>query len=164
MAAYDREKAVAYAVRYSLKGNPAYRTFDGSGGDCTNFISQCLHAGGMPMERGSRFPWWYARNAWSPSWSVAHALYWCLKNRSKHGTPGLQGFETFQIEDLQPGDLIQYERGGRIYHTAMITQISLDVYGQPLLLITQHTYNAVNIPWIKPAAEKSHFMQIRFQP
>lgn len=43
--AYDRARAVAYARRWALERNPAYLNFDGLGGDCTNFVSQCLYAG-----------------------------------------------------------------------------------------------------------------------
>lgn len=45
---YDREKAVAYAHKWAYGRNPAYADFSAMGGDCTNFLSQCLHAGGLP--------------------------------------------------------------------------------------------------------------------
>ena len=45
---YDREAAVAYAHRWAFGRNPAYSNFDGMGGDCTNFASQCLYAGTGP--------------------------------------------------------------------------------------------------------------------
>lgn len=54
---YDREAAVRYANEWWNGRNPAFPVFDV---DCTNFISQCLLAGGAPMhgypnrERG----WW----------------------------------------------------------------------------------------------------------
>jgi hypothetical protein len=41
---YDRARALAYAEKWALSRNPAYFSFDGLGGDCTNFISQCLYA------------------------------------------------------------------------------------------------------------------------
>ena len=42
---YDEAAAVAYARRWALLRNPAYLDFHGMGGDCTNFVSQCLYAG-----------------------------------------------------------------------------------------------------------------------
>lgn len=45
---YDRSKAKAYIDRYWKSYNPAYPTFHQGGGDCTNFVSQVLYAGGMP--------------------------------------------------------------------------------------------------------------------
>ena len=83
MPSYDRKKAVQYALRYGLNPNPAYRLFEAGGGDCTNFISQCLHAGKAPMDWSSKYPWWYTAEKWSFSWSVAHSLYWCIKNKGK---------------------------------------------------------------------------------
>lgn len=43
---YERMKAVQYAERWWNEFNPRYHKFTD---DCTNFISQCLHAGGIPM-------------------------------------------------------------------------------------------------------------------
>ncbi len=40
---YDRKKAVEYAHKWALKRNPLYYNFDKLGGDCTNFISQCIY-------------------------------------------------------------------------------------------------------------------------
>ena len=42
--ALDAEKAVRYAGKWAYGRNPAYFDFDGLGGDCTNFISQCIYA------------------------------------------------------------------------------------------------------------------------
>ena len=39
---YNREAAVSYARRWALGRNPAYMDYELWGGDCTNFISQCL--------------------------------------------------------------------------------------------------------------------------
>ena len=35
---------IAYARKWAFSRNPAYYDFDDIGGDCTNFISQCLQA------------------------------------------------------------------------------------------------------------------------
>ena len=70
---YNRLKAVQYAERWWNDHNPAFKKFDV---DCTNYISQCLHAGGAPMRgypnRGKG--WWMRNNNWSFSWSVANSL------------------------------------------------------------------------------------------
>ena len=39
---YEREKAVQYAKKWAYGRNPEYFNFDPIGGDCTNFISQCI--------------------------------------------------------------------------------------------------------------------------
>nr|WP_054876165.1 amidase domain-containing protein [Oxobacter pfennigii] len=168
---YIREKAVEYALKYVKNPNPYYRYFktegDG-GGDCTNFVSQCLFYGGAPMDYKARWPWWYKGtgnssridHAWSVSWAVAHSLYWCLKSRGKSDAYGLCGIETSDMDVLELGDIIQYEKsGGIIYHSAIITGFSTKS-GKREPLITQHSIDAVNIPYFKPAASKAHFMKI----
>ena len=42
---YDRTRALAYAERWALDRNPLFYNFTGVGGDCTNFVSQCVLAG-----------------------------------------------------------------------------------------------------------------------
>ena len=44
---YDVQKAVAYARTYAFESNPAYGQFELN---CTNFVSQCLVAGGITMK------------------------------------------------------------------------------------------------------------------
>lgn len=168
---YLRDAAVNYATAHALLPNASYRYFpllgDG-GGDCSNFISQCLHAGGAPMDFGSISPWWYKGKGtskvnddiWSVSWAVAHSLYWTLKVRYERRILGLKAVEVPDMGELEIGDLIQYERGrGFIYHSAIVTSFT-DSWGKRVPLITQHTYNALNISHIKPAASKMHFMKI----
>ncbi len=76
-ATYDRRKAVQYAERWWNDYNPQYQKFENN---CTNFISQCLRAGGAEMHGFSNRSkgWWYSGNNWSYSWSVANALRWYL--------------------------------------------------------------------------------------
>lgn len=166
---YERQEASKYALNYSLMPNETYRYFglhgDG-GGDCTNFISQCLKAGGSPFAYDSS-PWWYRKNianrnndTWSVSWAVAHSLYWTLKVRGQSRASGLKAVEVQNIEELELGDLIQYENyKGLIYHSTIVTNFTNEG-GRRVPLISQHTYDARNISYIKPAAKKMHFMKI----
>ena len=56
---YNRQAAVAYAHRWAFGRNPAYSNFDGMGGDCTNFASQCLYAGTGIMNFTPTYGWYY---------------------------------------------------------------------------------------------------------
>lgn len=125
---YDRLSAVKYAESWWDDYNPAYPIFEG---DCTNYVSQCLHAGKAPM-RG--YPdrtrgWWVKKNSWSYSWSVAHALRWYLSG-SKNG---LKAREVYQPDDLVPGDVISYDftGDGNWQHTTIV--VDQDGKGQPLV-------------------------------
>ena len=44
---YNRSNVVKYIKKWVTKRNPAYDNFKNR--DCTNFVSQCLHVGGFPM-------------------------------------------------------------------------------------------------------------------
>lgn len=46
---FNRTNAQNYIYNYTITPNPAYYDYTGYGGDCTNFVSQVLYAGGMPM-------------------------------------------------------------------------------------------------------------------
>ena len=93
LESYDRDAAINYAIYWHNKFNPNYPNFSSSG-DCANFVSQCLKAGGFQMNE-----YWhcYPRNVeevnpiyaliinsikWSytPAWSAAKEQYEYLKN------------------------------------------------------------------------------------
>ncbi|WP_174616154.1 amidase domain-containing protein [Virgibacillus ihumii] len=137
---YDRRAAVQYAERWWNSYNPAYRAFDV---DCTNYVSQCMHAGGAPMRgapnRGDG--WWYQNDNWSYSWAVAHSLRWYLSGSSA----GLKGKEMDSAGDLIPGDVICYDfqGNGRWDHNTIV--VGKDAYGMPL--VNAHTDNSRNRYW-----------------
>ncbi|MGM8213114.1 amidase domain-containing protein [Virgibacillus sp. W0430] len=137
---YDRHAAVQYAERWWNNYNPDYKAFTV---DCTNYVSQCLRAGGAPM-RGTPVRdkgWWYSGENWSFSWSVAHALRWYLSGSSM----GLKGKEVDRAEELLPGDIICYDfqGDGRWDHNTIVTAI--DANGMPL--VNAHTDNSRHRYW-----------------
>ncbi|MUK88805.1 hypothetical protein GMD78_10410 [Ornithinibacillus sp. L9] len=137
---YDRMAAVQYAERWWNSYNPEYRKFDV---DCTNYVSQCLRAGGAPM-RGApnrNQGWWYQNNNWSYSWSVAHSLRWYLSG----STQGLKGTEVASASELSPGDIICYdfEGDGRWDHNTIV--VSKDNHRMPL--VNAHTDNSRHRYW-----------------
>lgn len=138
---YDRQAAVRYAEYWWNDANPAYEFFEVN--DCTNYISQCLEAGGAPM-RG--YPnrstgWWYEQNNWSFSWSVSHAFRWYLSGSTK----GLQATEVDSPEELRPGDVICYDFNGdgRFDHTTIVVAKNAD----RMPLVNAHTNNSRHRYW-----------------
>lgn len=132
---YDRLSAVQYAERWWNSYNPAFKKFEN---DCTNYISQCLHAGDAPM-RG--YPtkgkgWWMRNQNWSYSWTVANSLRWYIPN----STIGLRGRLVDDPKELKLGDVICYdfEGDGRFDHTTIVT--GKDAAGEPL--VNAHTFNS----------------------
>jgi hypothetical protein len=137
---YDRLAVVKYADKWWNSGNPEYITFDV---DCTNYVSQCLYAGGAPMsgKYNQHSGWWYAGKSWSLSWTVAHSLRWYLASDQNI----LQAVEVDRAEKLQPGDIICYDFEGdnRYDHSTIVT--AKDAYGMPL--VNAHTYNSRHRYW-----------------
>ncbi|WP_226670900.1 amidase domain-containing protein [Metabacillus litoralis] len=132
---YDRLAAVQYAERWWNDENPKYKNFEVN---CTNFVSQCLHAGNAQM-RG--YPnrssgWWMQNNNWSYSWSVANAMTSFLKNSKT----GLQAEKVEHAEQLKPGDVICYDfqGDGRFDHTTFV--VAKDPENMPL--VNAQTYNS----------------------
>lgn len=132
---YDRRAAVRYAERWWNDYNPNYRKFDV---DCTNYVSQCLHAGGAPMrgEPNRSEGWWYGANSWSYSWAVSHSLRWYLSG----STQGLKGKEVSSPDQLLPGDVICYDfqGDGRWDHSTIV--VAKDAENMPL--VNAHTDNS----------------------
>ncbi|MEI2395013.1 amidase domain-containing protein, partial [Paenibacillus phytohabitans] len=86
---YRREEAAAYADRWWKDGNPEFEIFEV---DCTNYVSQCLFAGGAPINyTGKRETgWWYkgyngAQEWWSFSWAVSDSLQRYLSGSRSSG-------------------------------------------------------------------------------
>lgn len=103
-ADYDVSKAVAYAEQYwggdpnktyeeggtqsgeDYYNNKSYASFNSVGGDCANFTSQCIYAGGMPQVVTKAYgnDGWYYKNSTnrSATWTGATNLrQWMANNR-----------------------------------------------------------------------------------
>ena len=59
MKPYDRVRAVTYAERWALGRNPLFVDYTGRGGNCTNFVSQCIYAGSCVMNYTPVFGWYH---------------------------------------------------------------------------------------------------------
>jgi hypothetical protein len=132
---YDRLAAVQYAERWWNTHNPKFKNFDVN---CTNYVSQCLHAGGAPMRGypGRSTGWWMQNNIWSYSWTVAHSLTLHLGNSKT----GLRAKAVGAPEVLMPGDVICYDfqGDGRFDHTTIV--VAKDQANMPL--VNANTYNS----------------------
>lgn len=140
MAMYDRESAVRYAEKWWNKRNPAFPAF---AVDCTNYVSQCLLAGGAPMRGGyadRKNGWWVGGGTWSFSWSVTHSLRWYLEGSKK----GLKAVRKASAADLLPGDVIIYDFNGdgRMDHAAFVVSRQ---NGVPL--VNAHTADSYHRHW-----------------
>lgn len=126
---FNVAEACNYAETFALNPNPKYKSFENIGGDCTNFISQILYAGGIKQTK-----------AWSPytnSWIRVEDIYLYLTtNKLATKLPN----ET----SLSKGCLIQFytPQIGRFFHNGFITyELPNNDY-----LYCCHSYNKLNYP------------------
>lgn len=75
--AYDQAKAQVYADKYAEGKNWSYLIR--STADCTNFVSQCMNAGGFPQSND-----WYYNDitSYSASWAAADELKTFIKEKN----------------------------------------------------------------------------------
>lgn len=118
---YQREKAVAYAHYWAYRRNPEFLSFSQLGGDCTNFVSQCLFAGTGVMNYTPTFGWFYlSGNDRTASWTGVEYLYNFLLNNQGAGPYASEA----GIESAQPGDVIQFgDENGDFYHTVIVVDV-----------------------------------------
>ncbi|MFF4797125.1 amidase domain-containing protein [Streptomyces sp. NPDC001351] len=58
---YDYAAMATYAEKYWKNYNTAYRRYNNAGGDCTNYLSQSLHAGGWKVTSSAEdYGTWYS--------------------------------------------------------------------------------------------------------
>lgn len=146
ITSYVPSAAVNYALKWAgnenssspdyHKHNPNYIYF--SDVDCTNFVSQCLYAGHIPMNgkpadpdpgvENSTSKWYYAEfnqvtmlDAYTTSWCRALDFYkyFCKKVKNYMYTK-----KADIIKNCKAGDVVQFahKTTGEIYHSVIITQ------------------------------------------
>lgn len=135
--AYDYKAMAAYAERYWRTYNTAYPDFSGrgAGGDCTNFVSQSLKAGGWKHVPGYVYDytrWFGTADIQSHSFVGVNEWSWFALN-SKRVT------SLANVYQMDVGDVLQvdFDRNGSKDHTMIVTYRSPQ--GVPYL-----TYHSTN--------------------
>lgn len=148
---YNRKKALEYAKEWAFKRNLRYLNFEDVGGDCTNYVSQCVYAGCSVMNYTPIYGWYY-KNSYdrSPSWSGVEFLFNFLVNNKSSGPFAVET----DINNAQPADIIQLGNAeGQFYHNVIINKIdkknifvsahTVDSYMRPL-----NSYNFNKLKYI----------------
>lgn len=118
---YDRSLAVSYALEYSLKKNPNYFDYTNYGGNCTNYVSQCVFAGASQMNF-SNDGWFYiSPNNTSISWANVEPFFNFAVNNQDEGFFATIG----HISTCEIGDVIQlqFKDKNTYSHSLIITKI-----------------------------------------
>jgi Putative amidase domain len=153
--AYNPTAAAQYADQWSSNNeqlrNPMYRSFTD---DCTNFVSQALHAGGFPYTGSSEThyqSWYYNSHGNSFTWSVAPDLLNFLYYDYPGGYPvAYRSPYQSNYSGGQIGDVIFYDwgYGEGVSHTSIQVAVGTDPnslwYGD---LVDQHITDRKHAIW-----------------
>lgn len=115
---YNRQRAVDYARKYAFSQNPVFANFRGIGGNCTNFVSQCVYAGSCVMNYTPTYGWYYVSlDNRSPSWSGVEYFYNFMVGNMGVGPYGREAGP----DEVEIGDVIQLAKNDTgYYHTLII--------------------------------------------
>lgn len=128
---------IVYAQKWALSRNPAYYDFDSIGGDCTNFISQCLYAGGAVMNYTRDIGWYYASlHDRAAAWTGVEYFYRFIVQNQGIGPFGYE----IPLNQIRLGDVIQLGTG-KFHHTLLVIDL---LGGMPY--IAAHTQDAFHLP------------------
>ncbi|MFJ7899189.1 amidase domain-containing protein [Streptomyces sp. NPDC096198] len=137
---YDYKAMAAYAQKYWSHYNPAYPDFNGeaAGGDCTNFVSQSLKAGGwkhVPGYTSDFHKWFGTADIQSDSFVGVNEFSWFALS-SKRVT------SLANVYQLDVGDVLQmdFNKDGSKDHSMIVTSRS----PQGVPYVTYHSTNTYN--------------------
>jgi hypothetical protein len=150
---YDRKAAVAYARKWAGARNDNWPSYDRYGGNCQNFTSQALLAGGIPMDYMAPGQWkWYGDTpngsfsaaGRSPAWSGVGEFLAYVENNSGYGLVAVADAPYYSGEE---GDIIHLGADGDWRHTVIITKVMKNKDGDTVdYLIASNTANLLDFP------------------
>jgi hypothetical protein len=137
---YDYKAMVSYAAKYWNRYNPDYPDFNGqgAGGDCTNFVSQALKAGGwkhVPGYTDDFHKWFGNSEIQSDSFVGVNEFSWFALS-SKRAT------SLANVYQLDIGDVLQmdFNRDGSKDHSMIVTYRD----GRGVPYVSYHSTNTYN--------------------
>lgn len=153
---YNRKAAREYALKWAEGSNTSYYNYINEGGDCTNFVSQVLRAGGMEFwgskksatDIGSWFYYsqnipnrtstWTGANPFNQHFGKVHKRVY--KYREYTVREAIDNFEEIS-RSIYEGDIVQYSRPNNIaFHSQAIT----DIIDASKVLFSQHSNSTGN--------------------
>lgn len=139
---YNYTAAVSYAAARWNAYNSSYCNYNNCGGDCANFVSQCLRNGNevsdgtwKTFNGGCGNCGTTASNAGSDTWANnGYLRSWAINSGRAISEPG--------ITDLGKGDFVNYDWDGNgvLDHVAIVTDSSN-------YLVTCHNTDRYNVNW-----------------
>ncbi len=151
----QKQDVVDYARQYAIDENEDFKVF---GNDCTNFISQALHAGGWETisRSGLRTTiqddpdiWFYRHMTWIypestewATWTWTGVDEWYNFARNESGRTSSRGNIWWYV----PGEILQanIDGLGDIDHSMVVTGKWTDANGSTQIVLSYHTNNRLD--------------------
>ena len=142
---YDRAAAEQYMRQYDHQRNDRWYAYDDVGGNCMNFGSQVLLAGGIPMDEQGGSKWyWHGQNSLDLSWiNVGRFYSYARENRGY----GLVADTEANYYTGEVGDILILGPDGGHNHTTVISGIVRNEAGETVdYLLCSNTTNYTDFP------------------
>lgn len=138
---YDRQAAKAYADYWAYRRNPMYYNFNELGGDCTNFVSQCVYEGSNVMNYTPTFGWYYINlNDRAPAWTGVNEFYNFITKNKEEGPYG----SLSNVSNIKVGDVIQMKINHDYFHHSVIVVETGEKPSLENILVASHHNDANN--------------------
>lgn len=145
-SSFDRTAMYNYAYNNYNKRPSQWGNFDNLGGDCTNFVSQIIYAGGAPFDTTGNYTWYYkGMSNRAPSWTSVTSLHNYLVNNDYIGPQGKVDSSNAAYIAMV-GDVIQIDFGndGTYDHSTSIVHHQTSITSQTT--VAAHSTNRWNYP------------------
>ena len=140
---YNVSNAIAYADKYCINYNSAYNSYKGRGGDCANFVSQCLYAGGFKQDSV-----WYK-----------HSVAWINVMKQIAHFKAYGTFLTASNSNLIKGNPIYFDwNGDGTYDHATIC---VGRNNSGVAILDSHTKDLYHATWTNWSFKKAATIQLR---
>ncbi|MBE6844065.1 MAG: hypothetical protein E7510_14810, partial [Ruminococcus sp.] len=128
-AGYNVNAAVDYAKKYWNNYNPDYPNCNSIGGDCANFVSQCLYAGGLQQDS---------------TWKVGSSAWQYCPDMVKYLGSKYKVIDYAKASDMKIGNPVFYWNSskGRWSHAAICTG-----FNGSTPLVSAHNKNHIDYEW-----------------
>ena len=141
--AYNVSNAIAYADKYCINYNTAYNSYKGKGGDCANFVSQCLFAGGFKQDSV-----WYK-----------HSVAWINVMKQIEHFKAYGKFLTANNTNLIKGNPIYFDWNGDSTYDHATICVGRNNNG--IAILDSHTKDLYHATWTNWSFKKAATIQLR---
>lgn len=139
---YNRNMARNYALEYALKKNDEFFDYTNQGGNCTNYISQCLYAGAPKMNVGTNGWYYFSPANTSVSWANVEPLYNFLISNLGVGPFAKQS----DLITCEVGDIIQLKFFGKKNYSHALIVTEINSFSPNGIIVCANTRDIKNVP------------------